>query len=188
MLRRLAHPQATKQFARSFQNISLHRLGHQPLSNRLYPPTVFGVTRLSQQGRYLNVVGLAHGVWGGQVAGFHSTRRNEGLPVVPFFAAVLKASGSLELARIAGRVALSLAPFLFLKNRKSMKWLQKDLPGMEEKRPLVLRGIRTRTILFHILILTPVLLFWATIIASLERTPLTGRYASVVYPHGLLKQ
>lgn len=180
MLRRLAHPQATKQFARSFQNISLHRLGHQPLSNRLYPPTVFGVTRLSQQGRYLNVVGLAHGVWGGQVAGFHSTRRNEGLPVVPFFAAVLKASGSLELARIAGRVALSLAPFLFLKNRKSMKWLQKDLPGMEEKRPLVLRGIRTRTILFHILILTPVLLFWATIIASLERTPLTGRWRLIL--------
>lgn len=90
MLRRLAHPQATKQFARSFQNISLHRLGHQPLSNRLYLPTVFGVTRLSRQGRYLNVVGPAHGIWGGQVAGFHSTRRNEGLPVVPVFAAVLK--------------------------------------------------------------------------------------------------
>lgn len=65
-----------------------------------------------------------------------------------------------------------------------MKWLQKDLPGMEEKRPVILRRIRMRTILFHILVLTPVLLFWATIIASLERTPLTGRYASVVYLHG----
>ena len=47
---------------------------------------------------------------------------------------------------------------------------------MEEKRPVILKRIRARTILFHILIMTPILLFWATIIASLERTPLTGRY------------
>ena len=50
---------------------------------------------------------------------------------------------------------------------------------MEEKRPMILQRIRTRTILFHVLVLTPILLFWATIIASLERTPLTGRYVSI---------
>lgn len=38
-----------------------------------------------------------------------------------------------------------------------------------------------RTILFHVLILTPILLFWATIIASLERTPLTGRYVPILF-------
>ena len=61
---------------------------------------------------------------------------------------------------------------------------------MEEKRPEILQKIRTRTILFHMMLLTPVLLFWATIVASLERTPLTGRcvfccvrYAHRVYLH-----
>ena len=87
-----------------------------------------------------------------------------------------QASGSMELARTASKVALSLAPVLLVKNRRSRKWLQKDLPGMEEKRPVILKNIRMRTILFHMLIMTPVVLFWATIIASLERTPLTGRY------------
>jgi hypothetical protein len=52
---------------------------------------------------------------------------------------------------------------------------------MEEKRPVILQRIRMRTILFHVLIMTPILLFWATIVASLERTPLTGRYVSVVF-------
>ena len=92
-----------------------------------------------------------------------------------------KASGSMELARTASKVALSLAPLLFVKNRRSRRWLQKDLPGMEEKRPAVLKTIRMRTILFHALIFTPILLFLATIIASLERTPLTGRYVVICF-------
>jgi hypothetical protein len=37
--------------------------------------------------------------------------------------------------------------------------------------------MRRRTILFHALMFTPVVLFWVSILASLERTPLTGRYA-----------
>lgn len=92
-----------------------------------------------------------------------------------------QASTSIELARTASRVALSLAPLLLLKNHKSRKRLQKDLPGMEEERPVILQRIRTRTILFHLMLLTPVLLFWATIVASLERTPLTGRYVFTVF-------
>ena len=52
---------------------------------------------------------------------------------------------------------------------------------MEEQRPIILQRIRTRTILFHLLLLAPVLLFWATIVASLERTPLTGRYVFTVF-------
>lgn len=87
----------------------------------------------------------------------------------------------MELARAASRVALSLAPFLLIKNRTSRKILQKNLPGMEEERPAILQRIRTRRILFQLLIMTPVVLFWATIIASLERTPLTGRYVFILF-------
>ena len=194
MLRVFAHPQTTRQFARSFHNLPLHRPGHPPWPNLLYRPAVLSVTRLPYQRGRWNSVAPRHAPWVGQIAGFHSTRRNEALPVVPLFAAILKvrvprteafarvliwrtqASTSIELARTAGRIALSLAPLLLFKNRKSRKWLQKDLPGMEEKRPAILQKIRTRTILFHLLILTPVLLFLATIVASLERTPVTGRY------------
>ena len=85
----------------------------------------------------------------------------------------------MELAKAASRIALSLAPLLFFKNRKSRRMLQKNLP--EEKRPVILQRLRMRTILFHVLILTPILLFWATIIASLERTPLTGRYVPILF-------
>lgn len=94
----------------------------------------------------------------------------------------------MELARTASRVALSLAPILLIKNRKSRKWLQKDLPGIEEKRPVILKRIRTRTIIFHILVMTPILLFWATIIASLERTPLTGRYVFFFFAFSMLAE
>ena len=89
MLRRLAHPQTTRQFARSFHNLPLHRPGHQLLSNRLYRPAVSGVTQLPNQWGFRNVVGPRHIPWGGQVAVFHSTRRNEASPL-PFFAVMLK--------------------------------------------------------------------------------------------------
>ena len=200
MLRRLAHPQTARQFARSFHNLQLRRPGHQPWPNRLYRPAVFGVTRLSDQWGSQNTVVSYHTPWGGQVAGFHSTRKNEALPFMPFFAAILKVSlsrmrafadtnpvlqtsTSIEVARTAGRVALSLAPFLLMKNRRSRKRLQKNLPGMEEERPVILQKIRARTILFHLLIFTPILLVCATIVASLERTPLTGRYVFYRVPH-----
>lgn len=48
----------------------------------------------------------------------------------------------------------------------------KDFIG---KQSYLLQSIRRRTILFHALIFTPCILFWAAVIASLERTPLTGR-------------
>lgn len=89
MLRKLTHPQTTRQFARLFHNISLHRPG-QPLSNLLYRPAAFGVARLSERGRYLDTLGPHRAIWGGQVAGFHTTRRNAAMPLVPFFAAILK--------------------------------------------------------------------------------------------------
>lgn len=73
-------------------------------------------------------------------------------------------------------------PVVFIKKVRSHKQLRriakKEAAGhsnLEEKKEIVLRSKRNSTILFHVLLFTPILLFWLTIMASLERTPLTGR-------------
>jgi len=96
----------------------------------------------------------------------------------------------LEVIRTAGRVALTFIPVLIVKNHASRRLLKKIekvkkesgdsvLPSSVKefvaKQGHLLHGIRRRTILFHALIFTPCILFWAAVIASLERTPLTGR-------------
>ncbi|KDQ59228.1 hypothetical protein JAAARDRAFT_154529 [Jaapia argillacea MUCL 33604] len=45
---------------------------------------------------------------------------------------------------------------------------------------MVLRRLQRRNIVFHVLVFTPILLFWAAIVASLERTPLTGRWRLIL--------
>lgn len=79
---------------------------------------------------------------------------------------------------------LTFVPVILLKNHKGRKMLKHvDLHGQgasEEKKNIILKRIRNRTILFHFLLLIPATLFWATIIASMERTPLTGRYATTL--------
>lgn len=91
-------------------------------------------------------------------------------------------STALEIARTAARIALTFVPILVLKNYKSRRWLKHlaihgKTDGVigEEKRTRLIKGIRQRSIAFHALLLVPAVLFWATIVASLERTPLTGR-------------
>ena len=83
---------------------------------------------------------------------------------------------------MTARVGLTFVPLLLLGNMRSKKIIQKvdkwGIPNAEQKKEDMLRGIRQRTILFHILIFIPLILYWATIIASLERTPLTGRYGA----------
>ncbi|KAH9945374.1 peptidase family M48-domain-containing protein, partial [Epithele typhae] len=114
---------------------------------------------------------------------FHATPRNQ-LSPLPFLAGLLKASTALEMSRMAARIGLTFVPILLLGNMKSKKILQHaekyGHPDFEAKREQMLRSIRTRTILFHILIFVPIFVFWATIIASLERTPLTGRYRVIL--------
>ncbi|KAK0204894.1 peptidase family M48-domain-containing protein [Desarmillaria ectypa] len=115
--------------------------------------------------------------------GFHSTPRREGLPFY-LLASVFKASTTLEIARTAGRIVLTFVPVILLKNHKSRKYLKfadiKGIPTSEEKKTQLLKRIRNRTILFHILLLIPASLFWLTIIASMERTPLTGRWRLII--------
>jgi hypothetical protein len=96
----------------------------------------------------------------------------------------------LEVIRTAGRVALTFIPVILVKNHASRRLLKRiEVVKMESgdsilprsvkefvgKQGNLLQSIRRRTILFHVLIFTPCILFWAAVIASLERTPLTGR-------------
>ena len=80
---------------------------------------------------------------------------------------------------MTARIGLTFVPILLLGNMKGKHILKRveksDHPKAEEKKEAVLRGIKQRTIIFHILIFIPIVLYWATIFASLERTPLTGR-------------
>ena len=86
---------------------------------------------------------------------------------------------------MTARVSLTFVPILLLQNMRSKRWLQRVAekdphPKYDKKKEDILRGMRNRTIAFHILIFIPLALYWATIIASLERTPLTGRYVALV--------
>jgi hypothetical protein len=85
---------------------------------------------------------------------------------------------SLEYARAAARIALTFVPIIMVKNhmmRKMLRHVFKDTPEMQEKRALIRSKIRRTTMVYRIMIAIPVVLFAMTLIASLERTPLTGR-------------
>jgi hypothetical protein len=90
-----------------------------------------------------------------------------------------QSSTALEVARTAGRIVLTFVPVILLKNHGSRKYLQladvHGLPTSEEKKQDLLKRIRQRTIFFHVLLAIPAILFWGVIVASIERTPLTGR-------------
>ncbi|KAH9002980.1 hypothetical protein EDB86DRAFT_2894337 [Lactarius hatsudake] len=126
---------------------------------------------------------------------FHSTQRVEGTPLFGFLIVAFKSSAVLEVIRTAGRVALTFIPVLLVKNHASRKLLKrievvkkesgdgvlpKSVKDFVGKQGHLLHGIRRRTILFHALIFTPCILFWAAVVASLERTPLTGRWRLIL--------
>lgn len=120
------------------------------------------------------------------VASFHSTPSNRGLPIIPALLGALKASSTIEFARTAGRVALTLVPLLLFKNRFARKYIKHHArfhdgqPVSEEKRALLLRRIRSNTLAFHMLLFVPVALFWVAILASAEQTPITGRWRLIL--------
>ncbi|KAF8806968.1 hypothetical protein BYT27DRAFT_6614786 [Phlegmacium glaucopus] len=117
-------------------------------------------------------------------ASFHSTRRNQGIPLIPLLAALLKTSTGFEVARTASRIALTFIPLVWIKNLKSYKAIKfgtiRGIPTTEEDKARYLKRIRRGTLLLRILLLVPFVLFWSTIIASLERTPLTGRWRMIL--------
>ncbi|KAH9972865.1 hypothetical protein BGW80DRAFT_1437521 [Lactifluus volemus] len=126
---------------------------------------------------------------------FHHTPRVQGSPLLIGLLATLKSSAVLEVIRTAGRVALTFIPFILVNNHasrrvlKRIEMVKKESGDAALPRPLkellakqgnLLQNIRRRTILFHALIFTPCILFWAAVMASLERTPLTGRWRLIL--------
>ncbi|KAG2061029.1 hypothetical protein BDR06DRAFT_947526 [Suillus hirtellus] len=127
-------------------------------------------------------------IWHAQrgIAPFHSSRPNQGLPLIPMLLGAFKASTTIEVARTTARIALTFLPLILFKNRWSKKYLKhhdKFHPGTpvdEEKKAALLKRIRARTLVFNVLLFVPVTLFWFAILASAEQTPITGRWRLIV--------
>ncbi|KAH9917033.1 peptidase family M48-domain-containing protein [Fomitopsis serialis] len=117
---------------------------------------------------------------------FHSTPPRNGLPVIPLFLSFLKTSSAIQLASTVSRIALTFMPIALLNRLKSRRKLQRidarikdgkasDSDELQKRRETVTERLRNSTRLFQLVLFTPIVLFWLTIVASLERTPLTGR-------------
>lgn len=95
-----------------------------------------------------------------------------------------QSSAGLELARTAGRIALTFFPILWLGRLREKRAIRfaaiHGIPVTEEKKQKQARNLRIKTRILQLLVLVPVTLFWSTILASLERTPLTGRFVSII--------
>ncbi|KAJ1308079.1 hypothetical protein OPQ81_002144 [Rhizoctonia solani] len=112
-----------------------------------------------------------------RVALFHASRPNQGLPFV-WLAGLLKTSTALAFAQTAGRITMSLLPVIFLKLKFASRFLRKvpvDHPHYAQKREKILRVRWKLWVAVGVLVVVPLTLFVSAILASLERTPLTGR-------------
>ena len=97
----------------------------------------------------------------------------------------VQASVSIEYARMAARIALTFVPIALLKNHFSKKVLNKiakhemkrgtTFPEWEEKKEKLRRHIVQGRKFSRILLAVPITLLGLTCLASLERTPLSGR-------------
>lgn len=75
---------------------------------------------------------------------------------------------------------------MFFKNMRAKKLIAKaEAKGDKEladkiRAHVSVHGMKVRAIIFNTLLFIPVLIFWLTIMASLERTPLTGRWRLIL--------
>ncbi|KAF8273231.1 hypothetical protein EI94DRAFT_1776422 [Lactarius quietus] len=167
----------------------------QLLRHSVSPASRSGSARVKPATRAYHTHGFGRPPRASSHRSFHSTQRVQGYPLIGLLAVAFKSSAVLEIIRTAGRVALTFIPVLIVKNHASRRLLKKiELVKKESgdgvlpnpvkefigKQSHLLLGIRRRTILFHALIFTPCILFWAAVIASLERTPLTGRWRLIL--------
>ncbi|KAL5486017.1 hypothetical protein ACEPAI_7061 [Sanghuangporus weigelae] len=105
----------------------------------------------------------------------------------PFFAgllaSILKGSASLEVARTVTKIALTFLPIVAVKNFMTRKYLKKIIkhhPELAYKRDEVERHLRKSIISYRFLVAVPIVLFGLTFLASLERTPLSGRWRVIL--------
>ena len=143
-------------------------------------------------------------------AGFHTTPRNQGSPFLVLAALLKvckisfcfksflflkleflftppppsKTSTGFEVARTASRIALTFIPLVWFKNHRVSHVLKdgsiRGVPTTEEDKVRYSKWLRNGKVTLRVLLSIPFVLFSATIIASLERTPLTGR--CVLFP------
>ena len=85
----------------------------------------------------------------------------------------------MEFIRMAGRITLTFIPVIWIKNWKISYKLKHAAihgpPPSEEDHIRVMKRIRRTKYILYGLFCIPASLFWATIVGSLEKTPLTGR-------------
>ena len=87
----------------------------------------------------------------------------------------------LEVVRTAARIALTFVPVILIKNHKVKRGLAYAEAKGDHALAERVKSIRRKTVFIHALLFVPVIIFWATILASLERTPLTGRYVPTLH-------
>ncbi|KAI0033072.1 hypothetical protein K488DRAFT_78082 [Vararia minispora EC-137] len=128
---------------------------------------------------------------------FHATPRAQAIPIAGLLG-LLKASTVLEVVRATSRIALTFIPIILVKNFFTRKFLQRvdhiqkkhageqcmhschNEEKFTEKRTRLMKGLRTRAIIFHLLMFSPFALFGLAVLASLERTPITGRWRTIL--------
>ncbi|TFK27131.1 hypothetical protein FA15DRAFT_614319 [Coprinopsis marcescibilis] len=115
---------------------------------------------------------------------FHSTPRRQGWPLVALLAPILKASAAFEIVRTTIRIALTFLPAALLGRSKSARIIKiahiHGVPLSDEKRKKYMKRLRLSTRIIQFLLFVPFTVFWATILASLEKTPLTGRWRTIL--------
>jgi hypothetical protein len=185
-------PKSTVRLQR--RSISTLSLVSRPQRSR--PQFLFGDNRYSL-GATVSATRISHPTL---FSGFHTTPRNQGSPFL-LLAALLKVrnfffykkksfvietrdvnpktSTGFEVARTASRIALTFIPLVWIKYYKVSRVVKtgsfRGVPTTEEDKVRFLKWLRNGKVMLRVLLSIPFILFSATIIASLERTPLTGR-------------
>ncbi|KAG8964269.1 hypothetical protein FRC03_002036 [Tulasnella sp. 419] len=143
----------------------LNKLGNGAASSRLQMPMRAAVAYYNQ-----------HPL---QRRSFHATNPRNGLPHIAALLAFLKSSYTLSAVQTIGRVTMSLFPIVIFKKKLFQRFLRQmdpNSPNAAIKYERFRRYIEyTRKIIF-VLLGIPFGFFWLTVLASSERTPLTGRW------------
>ncbi|EJD06553.1 uncharacterized protein FOMMEDRAFT_165320 [Fomitiporia mediterranea MF3/22] len=112
-----------------------------------------------------------------------SLPRRHGHFVGALLASVLKVSASIQFASMITKIALTFVPFLAVRKiivRKYLNYVIQEKPELEYKRGKLEEKLRKNTRLYRALIAVPIVIFGLTFVASLERTPLSGRWRVIL--------
>ncbi|KAF9514938.1 hypothetical protein BS47DRAFT_1372180 [Hydnum rufescens UP504] len=126
------------------------------------------------------------------VRAFHASPKNEVSPA--FLLGLLKSSSALGVTKMVSRISLSLLPVFLVKKMKFVlilawqmtRWLRRAMrrPGVDdaysERRTDVLLRLSKLNRWMTAMIALPTVLLVLTFVASMERTPITGRWRVIL--------